>query len=124
MCKKKRCVAKICTSLLQAWDNNTLHPVMISECWGMLSALQTEKESSKGSSSARKSLAVSTSVYGWLSLFGMYKLWKETGRIFILFSCRDLIHKLQISFSFHISVKQNRFCKELSLGNLLLSLAE
>lgn len=75
---------------MQAWDNNTLHPVMISECWGMLSALQREKGSSESSNYARKSLVVSTNVYRCLSLFGMYELWKKAGRIFLLFSCTDL----------------------------------
>lgn len=76
---------------MEAWDNNTSYPVMIFECQGMLSALQREKGSSEGSSYARKSLVVATNVYGCLSLFGMYELWKA-GRTFILFSCRDLIY--------------------------------
>lgn len=58
----------------------------------MLSDFQREKGSSEGSSYARKSLVISTKVYGCLSLFGMYELWKKAGKIFILFSCRDLIH--------------------------------
>lgn len=90
MYKKRERVTKICTSGLLGWGNNTLHPVMSSECRSTLSA-QREKGTSEGSSYARKSLVISASVYGCLNLYGMYELWKKAGRIFILLSCRDLL---------------------------------
>lgn len=124
-CRKKRdSVTKICTSGLLGWGSNTLHPVMSSECCGTLSA-QREKGTSEGSSDARKSLVISANVYGCLNLYGTYEQWKKAGGIFILLSCRDLIHthlELQTSPSFHVSVKRSRFCKELSLGALNRSL--
>jgi len=67
---------------------------MSSECHGTLSA-QREKCTSEGNSCARKSLVISTDVYGCLNLYGMYELWKQAGGIFILLSCRDLIHTLR-----------------------------
>lgn len=65
------------------WANNTLHPVMSSECRGTLSA-QREKGTGDGSSYARKSLVIFADVYGCLNLYGMYELWKKAGSIFIL----------------------------------------
>lgn len=89
--KKGESVTKICTPGLLGWGNSTLHPVISSECCGTLSA-QREKGTSEGSSCARKSLVISTNVYGCLNLYGMYELWKKAGRIFILLRCRDLIY--------------------------------
>ena len=86
--KKKDSLTKICTSGLPGWGNNTLHPVMSSECRSILK----ESGTSEGSSYARKSLVISACVYGCLNLYGMYELWKKAGGIFILLSCRDLIH--------------------------------